>query len=242
MLLRRWKHKVLLLELMAVSETWVNRYLFAPKTTQTSKLLSKPMILYERMSVLVCQPLLELSHFNNKITQNSLTILTCHIPDSPTHGTQSSTVPGPSWSYPTRSTCPAPAIAARLLIPGCANRVALRCLGSVQIFWQHGENPGRIHVCLICFHSEKPKVSTAFGMIMDDHFLSCAILFCTKWHCPSNDQGRPKGSAMAAGHESKMGQLAEDFSMENMETVKVGCWGCRSGGSKCAGAWRVLEG
>ena len=180
MLLRRWKHKVLLLELMAVSETWVSRYLFAPKTTQTSKLLSKPMILYERMSVLVCQPLLKLSHFNNKITQNSLTILTCHIPDSPTHSTQSSTVPGPSWSYPTRSTCPAPAIAARLLIPGCANRVALRCLGSVQIFWQHGENPGRIHVCLICFHSEKPKVSTAFGMIMDDHFMSCAILFSTK--------------------------------------------------------------
>lgn len=109
----------------------------------------------------------------------------------------------------------APAITARRLMPGCANRVALRCLRSVQILCnisQHGEN----------FHSfDKPRVRTAFGI---DKFMSCAILFA-KWRCPrcpSNDQGHPQSSAMAAGHEfSKMGQMAEDLSTETV----VGC--CR---------------
>ena len=90
-------------------------------------------------------------------------------------------------------------------------------LGSVQIFQQTqraGENPRRIHLYVHSFH--RSEVRTVFWD--HDHFLLSllSILFCTKWRCPSNDQGRPKGSGTAAGHEWKMGPMAEDLAMETV--------------------------
>lgn len=97
------------------------------------------------------------------------------------------------------------------------------------------ENP-----CLICFHSEKPKVRTAFGMIMDDHFLSMSP-FCS---APS-DTVHPmtkvarKALRWRQDMSRKWANWPKIFQWKIWKRLRWdadGCWGCRSGGSKCAGA------